>query len=57
MCASNSFPGLFAPFRFEGRHLLEGGILNNFPIDVVDRRPDHDAPAGRFEAARSDDAA
>lgn len=35
VCASNAFPGLFTPVRFEGRHLLDGGILNNFPIDVA----------------------
>ena len=53
--ASNAFPGLFAPVRFEGRHLLDGGILNNFPIDVaramthrpivaIDVRPPHTGP-------------
>ena len=55
VCASNAFPGLFAPVRFEGRQLLDGGILNNFPIDVaramthrpiiaVDVRPPHTGP-------------
>ena len=55
VCASNAFPGLFVPVRFEGRHLLDGGILNNFPIDVakamtqrpvvaIDVRPPHTGP-------------
>ena len=55
VCASNAFPGLFAPVRFEGRQLLDGGILNNFPVDVaramthrpivaLDVRPPHTGP-------------
>ena len=35
VCASNAFPGLFAPVHFEGRYLLDGGIINNFPVDVA----------------------
>ncbi len=57
VCASNAFPGLFTPVRFEGRHLLDGGILNNFPIDVaramthrpvvaIDVQPPHTGPLG-----------
>ncbi len=60
VCASNAFPGLFVPVRFEGRHLLDGGILNNFPIDVaramtqrpiiaIDVRPPHTGPLGLKE--------
>lgn len=55
VCASNAFPGLFTPVRFEGRHLLDGGILNNFPVDVaqamthrpivaIDVQPPHTGP-------------
>ncbi|MFN2323635.1 MAG: patatin-like phospholipase family protein [Trueperaceae bacterium] len=62
VCASNAFPGLFVPVRFEGRHLLDGGILNNFPIDVaramtrrpiiaIDVRPPHTGPLGLKEHA------
>lgn len=62
VCASNAFPGLFVPVRFEGRHLLDGGILNNFPIDVaramtrrpiiaIDVRPPHTGPMGLEEQA------
>jgi NTE family protein len=35
VCASNAFPGLFTPVEHEGRHLLDGGIINNFPVDVI----------------------
>jgi NTE family protein len=55
VCASNAFPGLFVPIRFEGRYLLDGGIINNFPVDVaramthrpvvaIDVRPPHTGP-------------
>ena len=33
--ASNAFPGLFTPVDHEGRFLLDGGILNNFPVDLI----------------------
>ena len=32
--ASNAFPGLFTPVEHEGRYLMDGGILDNFPVDV-----------------------
>jgi NTE family protein len=35
VCASNAFPGIFTPVCYRGRHLLDGGIVNNFPVDVV----------------------
>jgi NTE family protein len=35
VCASNAFPGLFRPVRMGGRQLLDGGIVNNFPVDVI----------------------
>ncbi|MBA2665512.1 MAG: patatin-like phospholipase family protein [Trueperaceae bacterium] len=33
--ASNAFPGLFTPVEYEGRQLLDGGIINNFPVDLI----------------------
>jgi len=33
--ATISLPGVFAPFRLDGRLLVDGGILNNLPADVV----------------------
>ena len=35
VCASNAFPGLFAPVAYLGRKLMDGGIVNNFPVDLV----------------------
>lgn len=35
ICASNAFPGLFTPVEHAGRFLLDGGILNNFPVDLI----------------------
>src|SRR5690554_383389 len=35
VCASNAFPGLFAPITYQRRHLMDGGIINNFPVDVI----------------------
>lgn len=33
--ASMSIPGLFAPVEMDGRILVDGGIANNLPVDVV----------------------
>ena len=35
ICASNAFPALFTPVEHQGRFLLDGGILNNFPVDLI----------------------
>ena len=35
LCASNAFPGLFDAVELEGRFLVDGGILDNVPVDVV----------------------
>jgi NTE family protein len=32
--ASSSIPGVFEPVEFEGRVLVDGGLLNDVPIDV-----------------------
>jgi NTE family protein len=37
MRASMSIPAAFAPREIDGRLLVDGGIVNNFPIDVVRR--------------------
>jgi NTE family protein len=36
--ASISIPGLMAPHRYEGRVLVDGGVLNPLPADVARRR-------------------
>ncbi len=33
--ASASFPGVFKPYEFEGRYLIDGGAASNIPVDVV----------------------
>jgi len=33
--ASMSIPGIFAPMEINGRMLVDGGIANNLPVDIV----------------------
>jgi len=35
LMASAAFPLVFAPMRHEGRWLVDGGVHNNFPVDIV----------------------
>ena len=35
MFASSSLPSLYAPVEINGRFLIDGGVLNNYPIDEV----------------------
>lgn len=35
MFASMAFPGVFSPVEFNGMSLIDGGIINNFPVDVA----------------------
>lgn len=35
MSASGAFPSLFEPVRINGRTLIDGGVVNNYPIDEV----------------------
>ena len=35
MLSSMAFPGVFSPVKFEDMKLLDGGIINNFPVDVA----------------------
>ena len=37
MRASMSIPGLFRPYDYEGRSLVDGGIVDNMPVDVARR--------------------
>ncbi len=36
--ASCSLPGVFPPVRVEGQLLVDGGVMNNVPIDVMENR-------------------
>jgi NTE family protein len=33
--ASSSFPGVFSPMQINGQYYSDGGILNNFPADII----------------------
>lgn len=33
--ASSTIPGIFIPVRYQGRLLVDGGVLNNLPVDVA----------------------
>jgi NTE family protein len=33
--ASSCIPGLFSPIRIEGRDLVDGGVLNNLPVEAI----------------------
>lgn len=35
MRASSSFPSLFSPVEVDGRLLVDGGVMNNFPVQEV----------------------
>ncbi len=38
VCASCAFPGIFAPTEFEGKMLVDGGVLNNIPANICRQR-------------------
>ena len=38
MRASMSIPTLFTPFELQNRLLVDGGLLNNFPADIMKKR-------------------
>src|SRR5690606_15590788 len=33
--ASGTFPTLFSPVEIEGNYLIDGGIVNNFPVEQI----------------------
>ena len=35
MRASMSIPGVFAPYSYDGHYLVDGGLVNNLPVDVA----------------------
>ncbi len=35
MRASMAIPGVFRPVKWDGKKLVDGGVLNNLPVDVV----------------------
>ena len=39
LTATCAFPMLFSPVRYSGRWLVDGGVVNNFPVDIVRTMP------------------
>ena len=35
MLASSAFPSLFSPVEIDGKLLIDGGVINNYPIDEI----------------------
>ena len=35
MLASSAFPSLFSPVEIDGRLLIDGGVINNYPVEEV----------------------
>ena len=35
--ATMAIPGVFSPVSFDGKVLVDGGVLNNVPADIVRR--------------------
>ncbi len=40
MIASCGIPGLFEPYRYQGRELVDGGVLNNMPVEFLEGKAD-----------------
>ena len=38
--ATTALPGLFPPVKVDGRLLVDGGVLNNLPVDALTERPE-----------------
>ncbi|HAF71449.1 MAG: Patatin [Acetothermia bacterium 64_32] len=38
MAASAALPGIFHPLSWNGRWLIDGGVVNNLPVDVVAKK-------------------
>ncbi|NNE78424.1 MAG: patatin-like phospholipase family protein [Pricia sp.] len=41
LLASAAIPGVFAPVHINNGYYVDGGILNNFPVDLIQQRCDH----------------
>ncbi len=33
--ASSALPGIISPIKHQGRYLVDGGLLNNLPVDII----------------------
>lgn len=53
--ASSSFPGIFCPCDFQGHKFLDGGILDNIPVQEVKKQGADKVIAVNFKADQIDD--
>ncbi len=53
--ASSSFPGIFCPCEFEGHRFLDGGILDNIPVNEVRKMGADKVIAVNFKADHIDE--
>lgn len=37
MLASSAFPSLFSPVEIDGKLLIDGGVVNNYPVDEIQK--------------------
>jgi len=44
--ASSAIPGIFSPYFLDGRYLVDGGLLNNVPVDLLRENKDIDIVIG-----------
>ena len=56
--ASSCLPGIFEPFLINKRQFVDGGVLNNMPVDVIEHKVDfligsHCNPSGSTKPIRS----
>jgi NTE family protein len=51
--ASTAFPGAFAPVAYDGRLLVDGGVLNTLPLDVIREYAVSPIVAADFAAPRA----
>lgn len=53
--ASSSFPGIFCPCEFEGHRFLDGGVLDNIPVQEVRKQGADKVIAVNFKADNIDE--
>lgn len=50
--ASGSFPGVFKEVTIKGRNYIDGGILNNDPVDVAIKKMEEEKESGKIVSLR-----
>lgn len=44
--ASSAIPGIFSPYFLDGRYLVDGGLMNNVPVNILRENKDLDIVIG-----------